>query len=59
MAGDITITGKSGATVYSGKGVSFDPFNPLSVDFTDLPGGVYYVRLKTTEMEETASVIKY
>ena len=59
MAGDITITGKSGAVVYSGKGVSFDPFNPLSVDFTDLPGGVYYVRLKTPEMEETASVIKY
>lgn len=42
---DIIISNKAGAVVYENAGAALDPFEPLSVDFREQPGGTYYVRV--------------
>ncbi|MCR4825095.1 MAG: S8 family serine peptidase [Bacteroidales bacterium] len=42
---DVTVSGKSGAVVFSQAGVSLDPFEPLAIDLSAQPGGSYYVRV--------------
>lgn len=42
---DLTVSGKSGAVVFSATGTALDPFAPLSVDMREQPGGVYYVQI--------------
>lgn len=56
--GDVLISNKAGAVVLSQKGTTLDPFAPLSFDMSSLPGGVYYVTIKSDALNETFSVIK-
>ena len=58
QTGDVIISNKAGAVVLSEKGVSLDPFSPLKMDMSGLPGGVYYVAIKTDAINQTFSVAK-
>ena len=33
---------RAGATVFEKAGMELNPFDPVSLDLRDLPGGVYY-----------------
>lgn len=44
---EVTVTNKVGATIWSGS-VLTGPFNPMAVDLSDQPGGIYYVHVKGT-----------
>ncbi len=55
---DITVSNRAGAVVLSTVGGTLDPFAPLALDMKDLPGGVYYVTIKSGELDATYSVAK-
>ncbi len=55
---DITVSNKAGAVVLSSEGCIVDPFAPLALDMQGLPGGVYYVSIKSGEIDATYSVVK-
>lgn len=52
----VMISNKAGATVYENAEVGVGPFNPLSVDMSALPSGIYYVKIDG--QEEVFSVVK-
>lgn len=54
---DISISDRAGAVVLSAKGGS-GPFEPLVLDMSSLPGGVYYVTVKTGEGSGTYTAVK-
>ncbi len=57
--GEVFISDKAGAVVLrSGKDIDLNPFAPLSFDMSGLPGGVYYVTIKSDAQNRTYSVIK-
>ncbi len=57
--GEVYISDKAGVIVLrSEKDVTLDPFAPLSFDMSGLPGGVYYVTIKSDALNGTYSVIK-
>ncbi len=43
LTADVTVSNKAGAVVLSAEGSHIDPFSPLTLDMSSLPGGVYYV----------------
>lgn len=53
----VSVTGKSGAVVRSAS-FRIGPFNPVSIDLSDLPSGIYSVRLKGGGMDGGYSVAK-
>ncbi len=55
---DISVSNKAGAIVLSAEGSTIDPFSPLSLDMGELPGGVYYLRIKNGESDATYQVVK-
>lgn len=55
---DITVSNKAGATVLSMKGADMAPFAPFAVDMKDLPGGIYYVRVKGEGIDSSSPVAK-
>ena len=56
--GDVTVSNKAGAIVLSKEDVTLNPFSPLKLDMSSLPGGVYYVTIKSDAIHETFSVVK-
>ena len=56
MMTKVMISNKAGATVYENSEVGVGPFNPLSVDMSALPSGIYYVKIDG--QEEVFSVVK-
>ncbi len=55
---DIRISDKAGAVVLKADGKSLAPFEPLTIDMSSLPGGVYYVSVRSGEGSETYTVAK-
>ncbi len=55
---DVTVSNKAGAVVLSSESTSLDPFSPLSLDMSSLPGGVYYVTIKGGSASGTYPVVK-
>lgn len=53
----ITITSKSGATVYDRESVA-GPFEPAVVDMKRMSAGVYHVNVKTGDIDSTYTVVK-
>lgn len=44
---DLTLSNKAGAVIYSQSGAVLNPFEPLSIDLREQPGGTYYVQIGT------------
>ena len=53
----VVITNKAGAKVWSDT-VEAGPFNPLSVDMSDKPGGMYYVRIDGAGVNDLFTIAK-
>ncbi len=54
----ISIANRAGAVVYKSDGVATAPFSPAQVDMSSLAGGVYYVSIKSEELDDTYTVTK-
>ena len=54
---EIAISNKAGATVWTGTSV-ISPFSPLSVDLSDQPGGIYYVRIEGPGVNSAYTIAK-
>ncbi len=55
---DIAISDKAGAVVLNAEGSTLAPFEPLTLDMSSLPGGVYYVTIRFGSGSETYTVAK-
>lgn len=58
VSADITISNAAGAVVFSQDGASIDPFAPVKVDMSGLPGGVYYVSVSGEGINSSSSIAK-
>jgi serine protease len=58
QAADVTVSNKAGAVVIDASGSTLDPFSPLTLDMSSLPGGVYYVTVRGGSASGTYSVVK-
>ncbi len=58
VSADISISNRTGATVYSQSQATIDPFAPVQVDMSALPAGVYYVSISGGQLNSTSSVTK-
>ena len=54
---EVTVTNRVGATVWSGSAAA-GPFTPLSVDLSAQPGGIYYVHVKGTDVDDNYTIAK-
>ena len=54
---EVTVTNKVGATVWSGSAAA-GPFDPMSIDLSKQPGGVYYVRVQGAGVDESYTIAK-
>jgi len=54
---EVTVTNKVGATVWSGS-ATVGPFNPMSIDLSGQPGGVYYVHVQGNGVDERYTIAK-
>ena len=54
---EVTVTNRVGATVWSGSAAA-GPFSPLSVDLSAQPGGIYYVHVKGTDVDDNYTIAK-
>ena len=54
---EVAVSNKAGATVWSGS-ASVTPFDPLSVDLSQQPGGTYYVRIQGAGIDGVYPVVK-
>ena len=55
---DIAISDKAGAVVLNAEGSTLAPFEPFTLDMSSLPGGVYYVTIRSGSGSETYTVAK-
>ncbi len=58
MKVDLTIVNKAGAKVMEAPGTDVGPFSVKQFDFEGLPGGVYYVKVSGSGIDETYSIVK-
>lgn len=58
QSADISIYNSSGALVYSSKDAHISPFAPHKVDLTSFDGGVYYVKVQNSKMNENYTIVK-
>lgn len=54
---EVSIFNKIGAKVWSGSGAA-SPFAPLRIDLSGLPGGIYYVKVQGTGVNDTYTIAK-
>ncbi|MBO4657693.1 MAG: S8 family serine peptidase [Bacteroidales bacterium] len=53
----VTITNKAGAKVWS-EAVDAGPFNPLQIDMSGMPGGMYYVKIVGAGVDDIYPIAK-
>ena len=53
----VSVTNKVGATVKSESGTA-GPFDPMAIDMSDLPGGVYYARVEGPGVNQIFPIAK-
>ena len=53
----VTITNKAGAKVWS-QAVDAGPFNPLQIDMSGMPGGMYYVKIVGAGVDDIYPIAK-
>lgn len=58
VTADITVSNVAGAVVFSQEGAVIDPFAPVQVDMSGLPGGTYYVSVKGEGIDSSSSIAK-
>ncbi len=58
QSADVSVSNKLGAVVLSAEGCVLDPFDPLTIDMSSLPGGVYYVTIRTDGGSGTYPIVK-
>ncbi|MBO8478407.1 MAG: S8 family serine peptidase [Bacteroidetes bacterium] len=58
VTAEITVSNKAGAAVLTMKDAEMAPFAPLAIDMKNLPGGIYYVRVKGEGIDTSRPVAK-
>lgn len=58
MDADVYVSNQAGAAVLKSEGTKIDPFAPLTVDMSSLPGGVYYVRVRGNGIDAVYPIAK-
>lgn len=58
VTADLTLTNRVGTVVFRENGVTLSPFAPFQRDLSAIPGGVFYLRVRTDSVNEVYSIIK-
>lgn len=55
---DLTVYNKAGSTVWSVSQSDASPFDPVTVDLSGKPGGIYYVKVQGAGLDDTYTIAK-